>query len=146
MWLTKQQHEAGGGEAQECFSVLSYALARQVPSMTRHEQSLALESQVLETKGLNLRVVEFFLVFYLLIYFEIFNESTCYFVWCTCHGAGIEAERRLSGWLQMLYHQDTFLALLSIVLFCSSDYEGAGARKHQAILIELELQVACYGY
>lgn len=114
------------GEAHELFSVLSYALARQAPSMTRHEQSLALESQVLETKGLNLRAVEFFIAFYLLIYFEVFNKSTFYSVWGTCHGA--HTWRLNSGcqvWLQMLY-QAAFLALLSIVLFCSSDYEGTG--------------------
>lgn len=85
------------GEAHELFSVLSYALARQAPSMTRHEQSLALESQVLETKGLNLRAVEFFIAFYLLIYFEVFNKSTFYSVWGTCHGTYMEAELRLSG-------------------------------------------------
>lgn len=114
------------GEAHELFSVLSYALARQAPSMTRHEQSLALESQVLETKGLNLRAVEFFIAFYLLIYFEVFNKSTFYSVWGTCHGA--HTWRLNSGcqvWLQMLY-QAAFLALLSIVLSCSSNYEGAG--------------------
>jgi hypothetical protein len=81
-----------------------------------------------------------------------------HFILCGAH-AMVHTWRLNSGcqvWLRMLYHQDAFLALLSIVLFCSSDYEGTGrgggrvsfcrGQKAPGHPDRAEVQVACHEY